>query len=323
MSNMLKPWFQVFRAQTMPATLIFVVVSYLYNTTIDLKFLVVALYACLVHFLSYGHNSLMDYYEDLKDPSKAHHPLITEEISITKTHNLIHWGLIIIFITGIFITIAISPSPLSGVIFLFLFSVFGQAYNDGLSKKSILAFIPIAACFTSLSAWAWFLSHPNLNITGWVLLAYFFTVILFQISYSGCLKELGIKEQSNILIKFGARIEDGILKGGFSTYYGMLLKAINLVLGAYLLWLNYSAVKLMWFVFVGGLALYLTYKLVSTSKWNRDKTMAQISLQEIAVIYLPIPILLGPLVSIALMLFGIVYFFGMNKWLWAKNYPAV
>ncbi len=307
----------------MPATLILVSLPYLYGTAVDITILIVALYALLVHFLSFGHNSLMDYYEDLKDPSKAHHPLITGKISITDAHIVIQWGLVIIFIIGIFITMAISPSPLFGITFLFLFSIFGQAYNDGLSKRTIFAFIPISACFTSLGAWAVFLSHSSLDLRGWILLAYFFMVILFQISYSGCLKELEIKEQSNLLIQLGARIENGIFKGGFAMYYGLITKTINLILGAYLLWLSFSIVKMAWFLFISALALYLTYELVRTKKWNRNKALLQMSLQEIAVIYLPIPILLDPLAAIILMLFGVLYFFGMNKWLWSKEYPAV
>jgi len=288
-----------------------------------LKFLVIAAYASLLHFLSFGHNTLMDYYEDMKDSSKSHHPLITGEIGITKAHNLLHWGLIAIFITGILITIAISPAPLMGMIFLFLFSVFGQAYNDGLSKRSIFAFVPISACFTSLSLWAWFLSHSNLNFIGWVLIGYFFMVILFQISYSGCLKELEIKEESNLLIKLGARIEDGTFKGGFAASYGIFAKSINLALGVYLLWLSYSLMKTLWLLIVVAIASYLTYELVRTRKWNRDKTLLQMSLQEIAVLYLPIPLLLDPFTGIALMIFGVLYFFGMNKWLWSEVYPAV
>ncbi len=323
LNDTLKPWFQVFRAQSMPATLVLILLPYLYNTTIDLKILIIALFACFLHYFSYGHNSLVDYHEDLKDPSKVHHPLITGKTDITKAHIVIHWGWAIISTIGIFITISISPSPLQGVISLFLFTIFAHAYNDGLSKTTIFAFIPIAICFTSLSAWAWFLSHSGLDLTGWTLLAYLFMVIVFQISISGCLKELEIKEKSNLMIRYGAKIDDGIFKGGFASFYGLLIKIINLVIGAYLLWLNYSVIKMVWFVFVTAIALYLTYELLRTRKWNRERTLFQMSLQEIAVIYLPIPILLDPLIAITLMSFGVIYFFGMNKWLWAKEYPAV
>jgi hypothetical protein len=63
--------------------------------------------------------------------------------------------------------------------------------------------------------------------------------------------------------------------------------------------------------------------MVVEDRWNRNRALLKMSLQEIAAIYLPIPILLEPLIAISLMLFGLLYFFGMNSWLWTKHYPAV
>lgn len=329
----LRAWLQLFRSQTAPATILLILVPYLNGVNMfTAEALIIGFFALLAHWISFGHNSLMDTAMgyDLKDPSKSHHPLITGKISLTAAHNVIHWSLCGLSVVAIMISLSVSPNPLSAVICILLWFVFGYSYNSGLSKESLLSFLPISICFTAMGAWGWFLSHTALNHLGWLLMIYFFMTILWQISWSGHLKELGLKERSNILVLLGARVEGGQFKPGWSGIYGISIKMINLTIGLFLATWNsrwWSGVehsfRFIWWVGMMLLACFFLKKLVMTRKYVRGEELFNMSIMEIITIYLPIPLVLGWLEASILMIMGVVYFFGMNHLLWEKPYPRV
>jgi len=323
---MLRHWLQLFRAQTMPATLLLILVPYLTNASLlSLDTLTVCTFAVLVHYISFGHNSLMDTAMgyDLKDPSKSHHPLVTSKIKLSVAHNVIHWGLCLLAVLAILISLTLSPNPTLALVSIFLWFVFGYAYNSGLSKECLLSFLPIAICFTAMGAWGWFLSHEELNTTGWIYLAYIFSTILFQISWSGHLKELELEERSNILVKMGAKVEQGRFIPRKSRFYGCLVKAINLFFAA-LLWLQSSVVvSLVIFVLFSIGIIAMLHQLTKARIYNRPKELLKMSIMEILTIYLPLPLLLDAPTAMVLMLFGVIYFFMVNRFLWRAPYPKV
>jgi len=260
---------------------------------------------------------------DLRDPSKAHHPLVAGRVSLTAAHNVIHWGLCALSVLAVLISTKLSPNPLYAVICIFLWFVFGYAYNSGLSKESPLGFMSISVCYAMMAAWGWLLSHPELTPLGWIYVAYAFMTILWQISYEGHLKELEAGERSNILVLLGARVEGGRFRGGWAGWLGGLLKVVHLGVGFLLLLMVFDFGRLAWFIVTCGASLYLTYEMVRDRPWVRDRELMRMSLQEIAVIYLPVPLLLDPVTSALLMLAGVVYFFGVNRAIWGKPHPAV
>lgn len=325
-----KDYLRMFRAQTMPATLFLILVPYLTNgTLISLETLEVALFAVLAHYLSFGHNSLMDTYGgwDLKDPSKASHPLVAGRISMTAAHNVIHWGLALLAILGCIITFQLSPTPVIALLCLLMWFVWGHSYNDGLDKESLFSFVPISLCFTFMGMYGWFLSHGSLNMTGWLYIGYVFFLILFQISYEGCLKELEIRERSNILVKFGAevRVVGGIKRfiPGRSGNYGVVTKGLNVFFGLLLLLWNFNQVRLVAFVILSALIFTLLHQLVKPRLYIRDKELLSMSIMEILSIYLAPWLMLDPLTVIILEVIGIFYFFGINLWLWKMPAPKV
>jgi 4-hydroxybenzoate polyprenyltransferase len=266
---------------------------------------------------------------DRRDPSKSHHPLVAGVIKLSTAHNVVHWGVGFCALIGVVITFACSPNPLLALVGLFTFHVAGHIYNDGLSKESPLGFIPICVCFTGLGAWGWFLSHEGLSVEGWLLLAYFFLTVLFQISWSGHLKEIGVAERSNILIKMGARIEDGFFIPGCSMIYGVMVKVVNVAV-AWVLFLprfdigQYVGIaRYIWGLTLITAMMILAFLLTLPRRYNRNTELLKMSLMEILTIYLPIPILLAPVDAAVLMLVGVAYFFGMNSVLWGKLYPRV
>jgi len=287
--------------------------------------LIIGLFALFAHWISFGHNSLMDTAMgyDLEDPSKSHHPLVTGKITLTAAHNVIHWSLCGLSVVAIIISLSVSPNPLLAIICIFLWFVFGYSYNSGLSKESLLSFLPISICFTAMGAWGWFLSHGAMNRLGWFLITYFFMTILFQISWSGHLKELELRERSNILVKMGARVQEGVFFPGYAYAYGVAVKLVNLAVGGLILLENLSHLRLGWYVALCCMAFYYLDKLTKPRKYMRGAELYGMSIMEIITIYLPIPLVLEWLEAFVLMLMGVVYFFAMNRLLWQKPYPRV
>ena len=327
----LKAWLQLFRAQTAPATLLLVLVPYLTNAYFfDIRTLILAFYCILIHYFSFGHNSLMDTAMgyDIADPSKQHHPLISGEIKLPTAHKVIHFGQMLLTFLGVCVSFAFSTNPSLALATFSMLMVSGYAYNCGLSKESLLGFLPISLCFTCLGAWAWFLSHSSIDRLGWLLLAYFFMTILFQICWSGHLKELEVKERSNILTKMGAKV-DVTWKGGKvfvpskAWVYAWFIKAFNIILGGLLCFYNFTLVRLVCWVLLASLTLFYLRELTKPRVYRRNRELLNMSVMEILTIYTPIPLVLPWSEAIILMAVGVVYFFGMNKALWRVSYPAV
>ena len=327
----MKKWLQLFRAQTAPATFCLIMLPYLMNANLfTFESLILFIYCIFVHWISFGHNSLMDTAMgyDKRDPSKRHHPLITGAISLSRAHNVIHWSLCGLAVGAILISLHFSPNPLLAVICIFLWFVFGYSYNSGLDKETILSFLPISICFTAMGAWGYFLSHDTIDKTGWILLAYFFFTILFQISWSGNLKELEMRERGNILVKMGAKVDvtwkgEKVFIPSYALTYGWLIKVANIFLGGVLLHLNFSLLGLIPHVFFGSFALFYLHKLTKRRIYNRSKELLNMSLEEISTIFLPLGILLLWFEASILMIVGVLYFFAVNSALWGKPYPRV
>jgi hypothetical protein len=284
----------------------------------------------LIHYMSFGQNSLMDYamMYDQRDVNKKHHPLISGAIKQSAAHNVIHWGLGILTVAAACITLLISPASALAMFFLIVWVAFGHAYNDGLSKESLFGFLAISLCITSSSAWGWLLSHNSLSILGLTYLGYVFFTILYQISWSGFVKEMQVREKSNIIAKMGAHLDVG-WRGqkqfvpGRARFYALFIKGFNVMFGAVLLWLQFTLVRLVVFVILLIPIAFYLYKTTKQRPYDRPKELMQMSMMEILTIFLPIPLLLEPVEAAVLMLAGVVYFFAINKILWGTLYPRV
>jgi hypothetical protein len=264
---------------------------------------------------------------DLKDPHKRHHPLVAGRIPLSEAHNVIHWLLCGLTVCALIFSLKLSPSPLYAVVCVSIWSMFGYAYNSGLSKESLLGFLPISICFTFMGAWGWFLSHEALDRIGQLYLGYVFCTILFQIAYSGFLKELRVKERSNLLVKMGAGVvedngQERFTPGG-ARFFAWLVKTLNLLFGFLLLLQSYNLLRLVVFVIFAILILHRLHQLTKPRIYIRGKELLSMSIMEILTIYLAPWLMLEPLTTIALEVIGVVYFFAVNKAIWSVPYPAV
>jgi len=327
----LKSWLRLFRAQTAPATILCILIPYAAGRSIwSFEVVILGILALFIHYFSFGHNSLMDTAMgyDKRDPSKKHHPLVLGVIKLHEAHSVIHWGLCILTAAAGILTLWISPNPAYAILCLLLWVAFGHGYNDGLSKESLFGFLPISICCTAAAAWGWFLSHASIDVIGFLYLTYTFFTILFQISWSGHLKELEIRERSNILVKMGAKVDvtwrgEKVFIPGKSWIYAWLVKGINVFLGWLLMFLKFKLVTLVIWVILAAIIIIYLCRLTEQRKYVRSKELFNMSIMEIATIYLPIPILLPWLEASILMLTGILYFFIINKVLWDVPYPKV
>lgn len=352
-------WLQLGRMHTFPADWLLVIVPFLHGHSNLFQALILTIFMWFVHFASFSENSLFDFTQgyDRSDPAKSSHPLEQGTISVHSAVNVIVWAKALLMVVGALATIAWSPSPLWSMVALFMWYTWGTAYNIGLSKESLFGFIPISVCFTSMGSWAWLLSHSELGVLGTLYLAFVFFTILFQISWSGHLKEMGQEERSNILIKMGAELKpmwtkeevkslegvepsyakavDGVTEfiPGKAKIYGGTIKIINLYLALMLFLVQVSEgilridMPLYWFSIVAIAVLSFTAtifleKLVKQRIYHRPTELKNMGIEEIATIFLPMPVLMGFL-SIPFMAAAAIYYFGMNRWLWQASYPKV
>jgi len=281
------------------------------------------------------------------DPSKCHHPLVRGDIDLATAHNVIHWGLAILVSAAAFVSL-LGLNPALSAICLVIWVSHGYGYNMGLSKTSILAFLPISICFTGLTGWAWFLSHRSLGYFGTLYLAYVFTVILYQIGWSGFIKEMAVRERSNILVRMGARLirrpvemmfagrgieprvvgvgEELLFDPGRAQLFGFTVKGvgIGLLMAMVELELQGTPWAVIW---VGTCAVGMTvmaYLLSIPRVYERERELRNMSLMEIISIFAPIPLLVPWSYALVLMIVGVAYFWLMNRLLWGVvTHPKV
>jgi len=318
-----RSWLQLFRAHTAPATILLVMTCYLVGggSLFSVLGLLVGLFALLVHWLAFGHNSLMDTQAgwDLKDPHKQHHPLVTGVISLESAHKVIHLGIMALAIYGISLAYFLGGNFGWAMAFFALFIVGGYSYNCGLDKVLLPSFIPITICWTALGLYAYYIVASG---TSWLIVLvalYIAFAIWFQISWEGNLKEIEVKE-ANLLKWMGAKCDGKTFDPSNAKYYGWAVKLANLGVGM-AIWGIFlpSLLTLIPVSILTGLALIVAHLLIRPKKWERNNVLVLCAVEEILTIYLILTVLI-PVIglgeSVFLMVFGIAYFVCLNKAIW-------
>lgn len=326
MRETIKNYLRLGRAQTYPADCLLALVPFLTGVDVPLiRVVALSVFMFFVHIISFGENSLHDFLGgwDKVDEAKAHHPLQRGAIPVDDAISLIHWGKNFLMFLGCLMVFKWSPNPVMAMFCLFMWYSWGTAYNLGLSKVSLLGFLPISICFVFMGGFGWFLSHQQLIPTGLWYLAYTFTVILFQISWSGHLKEMGQAERSNLLIKMGARLVADWFKPGWALFYGLGIKIAGVVVLGRILQLNFTLIRVVWYVLILILTGIMIGLLCFPHTYVREKELKRMSLMEIISIFGPIPLMMPLGHAAFLMMIGAVYFVGVNRLLWGVLYPKV
>lgn len=235
----------------MPATMLCVLAPYLLAGGRDpLTIVAIMALAIPLHYFSFGHNSVMDYWLDIHDPNKKHHPLVSGKIRLDDAHKVIHCGWAIISVVLVFFTWYVSPNPVYALAALIFYLVFGHAYNDGLDHHTVHSWVPICLCFTSLVAYGWFLATGAVDLRFALVLSWAFLTIFYQIAWEGNLKDVfNPEERKNLLRRLGYVVvyeyDDGVygsveIKSWFSMLMMFIRVGVNLVIIMLLIALTYS-----------------------------------------------------------------------------------
>ena len=326
----LADWLKLFRAQTAPATVFSILVPYLIAGGRDLiTIMAIFVLGTIAHFFSFGHNSLMDYWYDVKDPNKKHHPLESGEIKFETAHKVIHYGMVLTCLGFVALTYYVSPSPVLALMSLIGYIVFGHAYNDGLDKNTSHSWISISLCFTSLALYGWFLGTGEVNAITVLIAVWAFLTIVYQIAWEGNLKDLwNPAEKHNLLrtwveydwsgtpIKFTSKAVSfgfmAIRLGWNTVILGMIAYYLNAGL---MNWIMYVA-----FTFIETLAVIDIHDTAEHSLWSRDVLLERFGVAEAVEFFRLIAISLQPAIVLTLVSYGLLYFVLMNRLLWGSKF---
>jgi len=305
---------------TAPATVILLVSSYVAGggSFFSLLGLLLLLYGIVLHGSTFGHNVVMDYYWDLRDEGKKHHPLVSGRIKLNDAVNIVLPFLGLCLLIGL----ALGWGSYWATFWFSLFMAGGFLYNNWLSKTTIWGWIPITVCFTSLSGYAMSLAG-RVNT---LYMLYIMFTIWFQIGWSGYLKEIQVEEQANLLRKLGVRVENGYLHVPvIAKLFGGAVKVGNVVTALLLIRsMDISTASLIAVVILLSIVVYMMFKLLRTRRWDRNAELKKMSIMEIATIYAGMFTVMPIQEAIMLAIFGIAWFTAMNRYLWeTKLTPRV
>jgi 4-hydroxybenzoate polyprenyltransferase len=321
-----RDWLRLFRAQTGLSTYFGFSVPYLIaggDPIVAVGLLPVGL---LMHYASFGHNSVMDYWYDVQDPAKAHHPLQSGRINLSRAHVVIHSLLALSALVCIAVTLLLSPRPDVALAFLAMYMTFGHAYNDGLGKHTRHSWLPISLCFTALAGWGWFLASGELDLNLALLLLASFMAIAYQIGFEGNLKDV-CSDKVNLLHSLARSME--------CRWEGGKLAIIQYE-GHTFWWLRYIDIIVLWFLAVRleaypGLLVLTLASIVQAwfiSEMNRslrvglerERLLSYFGrIETLQFLKLMSPMLYNTgnmLVFLFYMPLGLVYFTLMNRFLW-------
>jgi hypothetical protein len=326
----LRDYLQLLRAHTAPASVLTLVVPYLIagggdSVLVGLFFLL----GHLMHFFSFGHNSLMDYWLDVRDPNKRHHPLIAGRIRLDDATRVVLYGQAL---TGVAITLVIlaySQNPALSLLFFFLYFAWGHAYNDGLDHRDEHSWLSISLCLASAMLISYTFTR-GLDRVAALLFAWGFLFELYDIGLLGNVKDLWNPAEEKNPLRRWAVFESGEFRGLRVTrgWIALLIFfwCVRLIASTAVVTLVATAVSaplenmvlLYFFTILEALAVTLTITELISPRPCRDRLLPVFGLSESVEFFrltslTPMP---WPLVLAG---YGLFYFVGMNKLLWGTR----
>lgn len=298
----------------------------------------VTLWALWFHYIGFTHNGLTDLEWDRKDPNKSHFPLVSGKIRERSALMLVTVGTLIGVVWG---WLQAGWWNLPALFWIIWATLWGVSYNLT-SKRSLLAPIFISASFSCLPLYGYYAAGSTIyhafdvdgvwgmvTDIGFLLWAYTFMLMFFQIAVSGYLKELEQEDQPNLLRTLGAFVGKERLRvyaGGYGLFV-ILSRLGTIVVGAVILCTEIGLPLwehgMMFFMLLTLMVLAATAIETCGGEWNRELRVQWMAIVEILVYWslvvalLP---LLGTLTALAFMLLPLVWFVAWNRILWGKRY---
>jgi len=275
----LMEWVRAGRIHTASLTMPLALIGYVYGGGSDwVKGLLWLVFGLIFHYSGFLQNNVHDYMYDLKDPHKQHFPLVRGTIKLKHAF--------IVAYTGI-IGVSVIPFILGGIpslsVYIFGTLIPGTIYNL-FSKKTLLKPIPISICFPTIPLASYLSASPVIDIKIIVLVLTFVATMLYQIGYSGELKDID-RAEKNILRSIGST--------KWVAVYAIAIKTSNILIAAYLLYLNLDGLSITNMVIIGmfvittvaiaELLYQQTYDYIKWTKhsWDRNQALKNMSFMEI------------------------------------------
>jgi 4-hydroxybenzoate polyprenyltransferase len=303
-------------ALTMPVTLLGYVLAGGNDALTGLGWL---LFGLGWHYFGFLQNNLFDLKYDRLDPEKQHFPLVRGAIRARDAWAVDIVGLALLFVYGAALS-GFSPSPIAAMATGYAAGTIYNAY----SKRTLLKPIPIAVCFSALPAIPYLgIRGPDYLIAS--LVAFVFTTILYQIGYSGELKDIERGER-NILRALGSPT--------LVYLYACSLKIANIVAGVALLEQlapkdvsSLVAVVVVAVVIIFVLERQLEdYDMWRDGRWDRRAALRNMSLMEI-LSYWYLVVCLMPVLglwSVPWIVLPLLWFIALNRFIFGTTiYPKV
>ncbi len=328
-----RDWLQLFRSHTSPLEMTITITgsALAVGTIFDLRILLFLLFGWLYHNAGYGQNSVEDYLRgyDKDDPNKAHHPIQRGVIDPYTARTVCRVLILILFVYGVIIS---NFDPISVVLLATLIAM-GIVYNL-FNKKMTGKFIPIAIAHSLLFPFAFFGSGGAIDISSaapyvsgpeagaaLLLFGYLLVQVIYQIMIEGDLKDIDMDEAS-LLKEMGVCVREGILQSSpLARGVAFFLKASSVAI----IFLVLSTLDGTVDNYVGALVfslliLYLDQKLMGRGPWEHSRCLKTMSLMEVASTFaLAVaitPEIGGWIPALLIMVFNMVYFVMMNRFLW-------
>lgn len=327
----LRDYLQLFRAHTAPASVLTLVVPYMVAggrdpVLVGLFFLL----GHLVHFFSFGHNSLMDYWVDIRDPNKRHHPLVAGRISLEDATRVVLYGQALTALATALVILAYSENPALSLLFFLLYFAWGHAYNDGLDHRDEHSWLSIGLCVASGTLISYTFTR-GLDRVAALLFAWGLLFELYDIGLLGNAKDLwNPAEEKNPLRRWAVYDESGKFKGLKVTrgwlallvfFWAVRLLASTAVVALVAVAVNApleNTALLCFFTAVEAFAVTRTITELASPRPCRGRLLPLFGLSE-SVEFFRLASLAPMPWPLLLVVYSLIYFVGMNRFLWGTR----
>jgi hypothetical protein len=324
-----KDWLKLFRSNTAPWTVLRVEFFYLLAGAPFLSFYngAVVLWATLIHWLAFGHNTVMDTARgfDKENPHRKHDPLISGSLQLNSAHNVVHWLEILATLAGLSLVALSSGQQVAALAFLLLFAISGHAYNDGLDRSTIFGFIPYTISYTSLCAASYFLHATTITPLFLIAILYIILVEIFEIGWENHLKDITVEKEPNLLRTLGVKVEKSkfkcSMKGRLFAYIIKIGSFIPLFLtGLINITLSVVGVSVLALLM---LDMVFAVLLVENREYNHDRDLnfsLVVDLASLLLLPLVFVDVIGAAAAASMIVYAIAWFIIFNYFLWDSIY---
>jgi len=230
----------------------------------------------LYHIAGFIHNNIADVEYDSVDPRKKHFPLVTGVIKFRRADEIDRFLLILL---AFYATLLTKLQPIAA--FFVILAITSGLLYDCYSKVTPLAVVGVANAWGLLPLISYYSVTSNFSPVLMFLVVYAWVQVFIQISVLGFLKDLEAPRENNFLRVLGSYVVgDALVFSSSATLYMMVTKLIHMFLLIPVLVTSGSS----WSAVILSVVLYslswVMYAETINRKWERDKVLGRIVLNE-------------------------------------------